>query len=46
MRRGSPGIKINMDTILRLKELLYRHRYNKEWQSGTNSRIGVFQVID
>jgi hypothetical protein len=45
IRCGSPGIKTNMDTILKRKKPLYWHRYNKEWQSCTNSRIGVFQVI-
>jgi hypothetical protein len=30
MRCGSPGIKTNMDMILKLKEPLYWHRYNDE----------------
>jgi hypothetical protein len=34
--------KTNMDMILKLKELLYWHGYNDEWQSCINSRIGVF----
>jgi hypothetical protein len=46
MRCGSPGIKINMDMILKQKEPLYWHRSNDEWQSCTNSRIGVFLLTD
>jgi hypothetical protein len=30
MRCGSPGKKINMDMILKLKEPLYWHRSNNE----------------
>jgi hypothetical protein len=41
---GSPGIRINMDMILNSNESLFWHRYKEEWQSCTNSRIGVFLV--